>query len=108
MECGIRKMGVKKGAFWTVLSGAICPIIRKVLVGRDLGFVDKCASCGANYGRELVSCCWVRVWGEGKLVVLGGGAWFGVSVCGRLEPRCQRRRLQGARRGKPLMNTHKR
>ncbi len=61
--CVFRKMGVRKGAFWTVLGGAICPIIRKVLVGRDLEFVDKCAFWGANYGRELVSCCWVGAWG---------------------------------------------
>ena len=71
-------MGVRKGAFWTVLSGAFCPIIRKVLVGRELGFVDKRAFRGANYGRELLSCCWVGVWGEGKLA--GLGRWVGCGV----------------------------
>ena len=40
MGRGISKMGVRKGAFWTVLRRAFCPIIRKVLVRRDLGFVD--------------------------------------------------------------------
>ena len=29
-------MGARKGRFWTVLGGAFCATIRKVLVGRDL------------------------------------------------------------------------
>ena len=74
-------MGARKGAFWTVLSGAFCPIIRKVLVGRELGFVDKCAFWGANYGRELVSCCCVGGWGEGKLAGFSRGG-LGVESVG--------------------------
>ena len=62
-------MGARKGAFWTVLSGAFCPIIRKVLVGRELGFVDKCAFWGANWGLDLVSCCGGGVLGEGEVSI---------------------------------------
>ena len=65
-------MGVGKGTFWTVLRRAFCPVIRKVLVGRELGFVDKCAFWGANWGLDLVSCFGGGVLGEGKLVDFRG------------------------------------